>query len=83
VTRIPAFARVAARRDAESSDTLLCLPVDPAGSSDHSRYRLERLVGGSYDNALAETIDGPYWADVIHRRGLWRSFEAVLFATLG
>ena len=39
-------------------------------------------VGDSYDNALAETINGLYKADVIHRRGPWRSFEAVEFATL-
>jgi transposase InsO family protein len=34
------------------------------------------------DNALAETINGLYKAEVIHRRGPWRSFEAVEFATL-
>ncbi len=39
-------------------------------------------VGDSYDNALAETINGLYTAEVIHRRGPWRSFEAVEFATL-
>ena len=39
-------------------------------------------VGDSYDNALAETINGLYEAEVIHRRGPWRSFEAVEFATL-
>ncbi|SEK05282.1 Transposase InsO and inactivated derivatives [Sphingobium sp. AP50] len=39
-------------------------------------------VGDSYDNALAETINGPYKAEVIHRRGPWRSFEAVEYATL-
>jgi len=39
-------------------------------------------VGDSYDNALAETINGLYKAEVIHRRGPWRSFEAVAFATL-
>jgi len=39
-------------------------------------------VGDSYDNALAETIHGLYKAEVIHRRGPWRSFEAVEFATL-
>jgi transposase InsO family protein len=39
-------------------------------------------VGDSYDNALAETINGLYKAEVIHRRGPWRSFEAVEFATL-
>jgi putative transposase len=39
-------------------------------------------VGDSYDNALAETINGLYKAEVIHRRRPWRSFEAVEFATL-
>jgi putative transposase len=39
-------------------------------------------VGDAYDNALAETINGLYKAEVIHRRGPWRSFEAVEFATL-
>lgn len=39
-------------------------------------------VGESYDNALAETINGLYKAEVIHRRGPWRSFEAVEYATL-
>ena len=39
-------------------------------------------VGDSYDNALAETINGLYKAEVIHRRGPWRSLEHVEFATL-
>ena len=39
-------------------------------------------VGDSYDNALAETINGLYKAEVIHRRGPWKSFEAVELATL-
>ena len=39
-------------------------------------------VGDSYDNALAETINGLYKAEVVHRRGPWRSFEAVEYATL-
>ena len=39
-------------------------------------------VGDSYDNALAETINGLYKAEVIHRRGPWRTMEAVEFATL-
>jgi putative transposase len=39
-------------------------------------------VGDSYDNALAETINGLYKAEVVHRRGPWRSFESVEFATL-
>ena len=36
-------------------------------------------VGDSYDNALAITL---YKAEIIHRRGPWRSLEAVEFATL-
>ena len=39
-------------------------------------------VGDSYDNALAETINGLYKAEVIHRRGPWRNMEAVEFSTL-
>ena len=39
-------------------------------------------MGDSYDNALAETINGLFKAEVIHRRGPWRSFEAVEYATL-
>jgi transposase InsO family protein len=39
-------------------------------------------VGDSYDNALAETINGLYKAEVIHRRSSWRSFEEVELATL-
>ncbi|RWR04561.1 IS3 family transposase [Paenirhodobacter populi] len=39
-------------------------------------------VGDSYDNALAETINGLFKAEVIHRRGPWRSLESVEYATL-
>jgi len=39
-------------------------------------------VGDSYDNALAETINGLYKTEVIWRRGPWRSLEAVEYATL-
>lgn len=39
-------------------------------------------VGDSYDNALAETINGLYKAAVIHRCGPCRSFKAVEYATL-
>ena len=38
-------------------------------------------VGDSYDNALAEMIR-LYKAEIIHRRGPWRSLEAIEFATL-
>lgn len=39
-------------------------------------------AGNSYDNALAETINGLLKAEVVHRRGPWRSFDAVEYATL-
>jgi len=38
--------------------------------------------GDSYDNALAETINGLYKTEVIHRRGPWRHRDAVEYATL-
>jgi len=38
--------------------------------------------GDSYDNALAETINGLYKAELIHRRGPWKSIESVELATL-
>lgn len=39
-------------------------------------------TGDSYDNALAETRNGPYKAESIHRRGPWKTREAVELATL-
>jgi transposase InsO family protein len=39
-------------------------------------------VGDSYDNALAETINGLFKTEVIRQRGPWRSVEAVELATL-
>ncbi len=39
-------------------------------------------VGDSYDNALAETINGLYKTEVIRRRGPWRHIDAVEYATL-
>ena len=47
--------------------------------------RIEPSVGStgdSYDNALAETINGLYKAEIIHRRGPWKTREAVELATL-
>jgi putative transposase len=38
--------------------------------------------GDSYDNALAETINGLYKAEVIHCRGPWKTKESVELATL-
>jgi transposase InsO family protein len=39
-------------------------------------------VGDSYDNALAETINGLYKTEVIRRRGPWKNIEDVEYATL-
>ena len=39
-------------------------------------------VGDSYDNALAETINGLYKTEVIRKDGPWPGLEAVEFATL-
>ncbi len=39
-------------------------------------------VGDSYDNALAETINGLYKAEVIYKRRSWRSHAEVELATM-
>jgi putative transposase len=63
------------------------------GSQDVSIRYSERLAeagiepsvgskGDSYDNALAETINGLYKAELIHRRAPWKTREAVELATL-
>ena len=37
--------------------------------------------GDSYDNALAETVNGLYKAELIHRAGPWKTVEQVELAT--
>ncbi len=39
-------------------------------------------VGDSYDNAMAETVNGSYKAELIHARRVWPSVQAVEIATL-
>ena len=75
-----------------------CTPGSPMQKSDRGsqyvsiRYS-ERLAeagiepsvgskGDSYDNALAETINGLYKAELIHRRAPWKTKESVELATL-
>ena len=56
-----------------------------AGAAAHPiQYQVgfSRQYGDSYDNALAETVIGLFKTEVIHRRGPWRSFNAVEYATL-
>ncbi len=69
---ITAIARAAQYVSIKYTERLAEAGIEPSVGS----------VGDSYDNALAETINGLYKAEVIHRRGPWRSFEAVEFATL-
>ena len=40
-------------------------------------------VGDSYDNALAETVNGLFKAGLIHAKRVWESVEAVEMATMG
>lgn len=39
-------------------------------------------VGDAYNNALAETINGLFKAEVIHRRGPWKGLDDVEYGTL-
>ncbi len=39
-------------------------------------------VGDAYDNALAETVNGLYKTEVIHRQGPWTGLKDVEWATL-
>ncbi|MFT5259444.1 MAG: putative transposase, partial [Gammaproteobacteria bacterium] len=39
-------------------------------------------VGDSYDNAMAESINALYKAEVIYKEGPWRGLEEVEGATL-
>src|SRR4051812_37000329 len=72
-------------------DGLIC--HSDAGSQYTSIRYTERLdeigatpsigtVADSYDNALAETINGLYKTEVIRRRGPWRDVDTVELATL-
>jgi len=54
------------------SERLAEAGIEPSGGN----------TGDSYDNALAETINGLYKVELIHRRGPWRTREAVELATL-
>ena len=40
------------------------------------------IVGDSYDNALAETINGLYKTEVFRKRGPWKTTDEVEYATL-
>jgi putative transposase len=78
-------------RGREDDEALIC--HSDRGSQYVSIRYTERLAeagiepsvgskGDSYDNALAETINGLYKAEVIHRKPSWKTLEAVELATL-
>ena len=78
-------------RQPDSSDTLV--HHSDRGSQYVSIRYSERLAeagiepsvgsrGDSYDNALAETINGLYKTELIHRRAPWKTKESVELATL-
>lgn len=57
----------------------------PSGRAPIAEAGIEPSVGragDAYDNALAETINGLYKAEVIHRRAPWKTKESVELATL-
>tara|TARA_R110001606_G_scaffold127847_1_gene262221 strand:+ start:13519 stop:13938 length:420 start_codon:yes stop_codon:yes gene_type:complete len=54
------------------------LSVPPMQVSSHP----SAVSGDSYDNALAETINGLCKAEVIHRKGPWKSMDAVEYGIL-
>ena len=48
-----------------------------ARAFDHMTTASSSCEKGSYDNALSETINGLYKAEMIHRRGPWKTKESV------
>ena len=61
------------------SERLAEAGVEPSVGSRGDSYECEACP---WYNALAETINGLYKAEVIHRRGPWKTREAVELATL-
>lgn len=58
------------------------LPLFPAHTCYVEPFCGAGSKGDSYDNALAETINGLYKAELIHRRAPWKTKESVELATL-
>ena len=72
-------------RPAWSTIAIAACSISPFATPSVSPRGIERSVGSrgdSYDNALAESIIGLFKAEVIRRRGPWRGFDDVEFATL-
>ena len=54
----------------------------PSGSPTAGAVASVGSRGDSYDNALAETVNGLYKTELIRRHGPWRSLDHVELATL-
>ncbi len=67
--------------------SLMCLPDVSWGGESHRLWKRPKLLastgstGDSYDNAMAESINGLYKAEVIHRKS-WKNRAEVELATL-
>ena len=55
--------------------------ASPNGSPEPGSNRRTAGVGSSYDNALAESINGLYKTELIRPRSPWRTIEEVELAT--
>ena len=61
-------------------------PARQGGSATYTVPATVPTVGDSYDNALAETVNGYYKAELVRgptRRGPWKTVEDLELATLG
>jgi transposase InsO family protein len=66
---------------ATQAATVLAIAPKIGGTAEMLRAWLRQAEVDSYDNAFAETINGLYKAEVIHRRS-WKNLETVELATL-
>jgi len=64
------------------STKLSSLDFSPADCFSKNRCASFASSSNRYDNALAETINGFYKAEVIHRKSSWRKIDDVEMATL-
>ena len=90
VTRLPAAGRanpkaLSTTATEAASISLSAIPnvwQRPACSRQAGFNASVGSVGDAYDNALAETINGLYKAEVIHKNGPWKGLDDVERATL-
>lgn len=56
--------------------------IKPSTKVGQAHERSVGSKGDSYDNALAESVIGLFKTEVIRRRGPWKGYEDVEYATL-